>query len=218
MRKLFFLFVYLLLAQSAHAESVKTLIIEQAEIEYGPELPDKGRFDIRLPDEMLVESEYVSDFWMDRDSGRFIAIVVSETGSSWRINGNAVLVVPVPVVTRQVQPDEIVTSSDLMIIELPFVRVSTFALTDTKDIVGMQVRRVLTKGRPILKQSVIPPVVISRGARVTIQVQSGALSITTQGKSLSDAHLGQLVRVVNIESKKTITGIARGNGLVEIVN
>lgn len=217
MRQLALILILIIFARQSQAELLSSLITERAEVEFGAEMPVNGQFDVRFPKGMIETAEYISDFWMDRESGRFIAIVVTEDGSNLRINGNAMLMVPVPVVTRQLLPDEIIRASDLTIIELPFARVNTFAVTRAEDLVGMQVRRTLTRGRPIQRQSVMPPIVVSRGARVTIQVRSGALFISVRGKALSDAYLGQEVRVVNLESNKTVSGIARTGGIVEII-
>jgi flagellar basal body P-ring formation protein FlgA len=210
------LFALNLFSPAAFAEKVSDLVIERAEAEFGPEMPVNGRFEVRLPEDMVSIADYITEFWIDRDSGRFIAIVATEDGTLKRINGVAILKVPVPVATRRILPGEIVTTGDLSIIEMPFARVNAFAITNADDLIGMQVRRVLTRGRPVQRQSVIPPIVVARGSRVTIQVKSGSLFLSTWGKALSDAYLGQEVRVVNLESNKTVVGIARSNGIVEV--
>lgn len=207
-----------LLATPAFAEKLTDLVIERAEAEFGMEMPSNGRFEVRLPEGVGSVADYITEFWIDRDSGRFIAIIATQNGILKRVNGVAILKVPVPVVTRRILPDEIVTSADLSTIELPLARVNAFAIMDVNDLIGMQVRRVLARGRPVQRQSVIPPIVVSRGSRVTIQVKSGSLFLTARGKALSDAYLGQEVRVVNLESNKTVVGIARRKGIVEIRN
>ena len=198
------------------AAKVNDLVVEKSEQEYGLEMPANGHFDIRTPEGTPSEADYIADFWMDRASGRFAAIVVKSDGSTSRIDGAAVLTIPVPVVTRQMLPDEIITKTDLAVVDMPQARIGGFTVTDKQQLLGMQVRRVLARGRPIQRQSITPPVVIARGARVTIEVKSGSLFLSAQGKALSDAFLGQNVRVVNLNSNKTVQGIARSNGIVEV--
>jgi flagella basal body P-ring formation protein FlgA len=118
-------------------------------------------------------------------------------------------------VNRRVQPDEIIQPRDIEMIDMAWARVHAFAITDYEELVGMQVRRMLAPGRPVHHQSVTPPVIVSRGDQVTIELQYGALKLTAKGKAIADAHLGQEVRVVNLSSNKTITAIATGDGLVE---
>lgn len=199
----------------AQAASVSELVAERSEQEYGTILPQNGTFDIRIAEGAPEEGEFIQEFWIDQNTGQFIANLVTPSGNIRRIQGLAILNVPVPVVTRRIQPDEIVASNDIQMIDMPWARVHAFAITDYDKLNGMQVRRMLVPGRPIHAQSVIPPIVVSRGERVTIELQYGPLQLTAKGKAISDAHLGQELRVVNLASNKTITAVARADGIVE---
>ena len=199
----------------ANAAEATQLVAERAVTEFGAAMPDKGRFDVRLAADLPQEGEFISDFWIDKKSGQFIANLVTSKGETRRIWGVAVLTVPIPVPTRRMQPDEIIAAPDIEIIEMAWQRVNAFAVLDPNELIGKQVRRMLTQGRPVQLQSVIPPIVISRGQKVTIEFYRGALYLTAEGKAISDAYLGQEVKVVNLSSRKTIVGIARGDGKVE---
>lgn len=199
----------------ADAASVSQLVAERSEQEYGAVLPHNGTFDIRVAEGAPNEGEFIREFWMDPDSGQFIANLVTTTGNIRRIQGLAILNVPVPVVTRRIQPEEIVASGDIKMVNMPWARVHAFAITDYEKLNGMQARRMLVPGRPVHTQSVIPPIIVSRGERVTIELQYGPLQLTAKGKAISDAHLGQALRVVNLASNKTITAVARADGIVE---
>ncbi len=199
----------------ANAAEVTELVAERAVTEFAAAMPDKGRFDVRLAADLPQQGDYISDFWIDRKNGQFIANLVTEQGDTKRIWGVAVLTVPIPVPTRRMLPDEIIAAPDIEIIEMPWQRVNAFAVLSPDELIGKQVRRMLTQGRPVQLQSVIPPIVISRGQKVTIEFYRGPLYLTAEGKAISDAYLGQEVKVVNLSSKKTIVGIARGDGKVE---
>ena len=93
----------------------------------------------------------------------------------------------------------------------------TGLVTDPQQVVGKQVRRMLSSGRPIQSQSIIEPLVIDRGDRVDIFFNDGLLALTSPGRALSDAHMGQEVRIVNLVSNKTVTAVATGNGTVEVL-
>lgn len=204
-----------LAALPAGAAEVTDLVAERATRDFGPELPEQGYFKVRLADGLPNEGELIREFWIDKDTGQFIANVLTASGEIRRVWGLATLTVPVPVPVRRILPDTIVRPEDVQTIELPWSRVNAYAVTDTDGLVGMQVRRMLTPGRPVQLQSVMPPLIITRGDRVTIQLTHGSLQLSAEGKAISDAHLGQEVRVVNLSSNKTIVGIARGDGLVE---
>lgn len=197
------------------AAEITALVAERATQDYGPGMPDKGFFNIRMAEGLPSQGEFIREFWIDRDTGQFIANVITDRGDVQRIWGLATLTLPVPVPVRRIMPDEVVQPEDVETVDLPWARVNAYAVTEAEGLIGMQVRRMLNPGRPVQLQSVMPPVIISRGDRVTIQLSHGALQLSAEGKAISDAHLGQEVRVVNLSSNKTIVGIARADGLVE---
>lgn len=49
-----------------------------------------------------------------------------------------------------------------------------------------------------------------------IELRYGAMRLSANGKAITDAHLGQEVRVVNLSSNKTIVAVATGDGIVEV--
>jgi flagella basal body P-ring formation protein FlgA len=210
------IFLLLMIAPPALATATTELVAERAVTELGPTMPDNGWFEVRLDADLPQDGEFISDFWIDKKSGQFIANMVTTSGDTKRIWGVAVLTVSIPVPIRRMLPDEIIGETDIEIIEMPWQRVNAYAVLTADDLLGKQVRRLLNQGRPVQLQSVIPPIVVSRGQLVTIEFYRGPLYLTAEGKAISDAHLGQEVKVVNLASKMTIVGIARGEGKVEV--
>lgn len=204
-----------LAAVPSMASDIAGLVSERAAQEFGAAMPERGFFNIRLAEGGPREGSFIREFWIDRDTGQFIANVITDLGEVRRVWGVATLTQPVPVPVRRLMPDDIVRAEDIEMVDLPWARVNAYAVTETSALVGMQVRRMLSPGRPVQVQSVQPPIIISRGERVTIQLSYGTLELAAEGKAISDAHLGQEVRVVNLSSNKTIVGIARADGLVE---
>jgi flagella basal body P-ring formation protein FlgA len=207
----------LMLAAPALAEPLDVLIEERARAEYGTTLPDAGQFEITVKDDLLGDVVTLAEFWMDIQTGKFLANAVLSTGDVQRIGGLALVTVPVPVPARRLLPDQIIGDADLVLAHLPLGRVGGYVITDAEEIVGKQVRRVLSPGRPIQSQSIIQPLVIDRGDRVEIHFSDGLLALTSPGRALSDAHRGQEIRIVNLISNKTVTAIATGDGTVEIL-
>ncbi|MDC0739459.1 flagellar basal body P-ring formation chaperone FlgA [Cognatishimia sp. SS12] len=197
------------------AAPITELVAERAAAEYAVAMPENGYFSVRLADGLPRDGEYIQEFWVDQDTGQFIANVVSDRGTIQRVFGLAVLTVPIPMVNRRIQPEEIIQPQDIEMVDVPWARVHNFAVIERENLEGMQVRRMLAAGRPVHRQSVIPPIVVARGDRVTIQLQFGGMHLTAKGKAISDAHKGQELRVVNLASNKTIIAVARANGLVE---
>jgi flagella basal body P-ring formation protein FlgA len=66
-----------------------------------------------------------------------------------------------------------------------------------------------------LEQPMAAPKLVRRGQPVTLVVRSGTLTISAQGRALSDGRAGDLVRVVS-SSSRTIDGIVEGPGTVRV--
>lgn len=205
-----------LCASLAGAEPLGVLIDEKARESIGPAMPSRGRFDITVNPGAPDKAVLISAWWRDPATGRFIANVVTENGDVRRIGGLATLLVSVPVPVRRLMPGDIVGPTDIGEIELPAARLGAFAILDPAELVGMQVRSLLTEGRPVMVQSVMPPVVVGRGDLVTIRYLDGPLELSAPGRALGDAHRGQEVRIVNLVSNATVAGIASADGIVEV--
>ncbi|MGR3571035.1 flagellar basal body P-ring formation chaperone FlgA [Brevirhabdus sp.] len=204
-------------AAPARAASPETLVEEQAREAWGAELPEGASIRVSVQDPKPVDALIISAYWMDRDSGRFLANAVMENGQEKRIQGLALATMTLPVPNRRVMPGEILTEADLTELELPLRRVSAFAVLGRDDLLGKQVRRMLTRGRPVMSRSVTEPLVIDRGDRVSIVFDDGKLRVTAPGRALDDAQRGQELRIVNLVSSRTLRGIAREDGLVEVL-
>lgn len=207
----------LALGTAAQAAQVSTLIAEKAAAETGAAMPADGSFEVQLYPGGPDEAKLVSAFWMDQSSGQFAANVVTDQGETWRVTGVATLMVEVPVPLRRLLPGAIVTKADLTLQDLPYERVNSFAVLQRSQLVGMQVKRVLAAGRPVQAQSVTPPIVVGQGDRVLIEYHKGRMALSVPGRAITSAQADQQVRVINLVSNRTVTGIARRAGLVEVM-
>ncbi|WP_407496434.1 flagellar basal body P-ring formation chaperone FlgA [Pseudooceanicola sp. MF1-13] len=199
------------------AEDVTTLIEERARDRFGAELPDNAGFHITTPDGAPEQAVMLSAFWMNKDTGRYLANAVLEDSRVIRLEGLAIATLNVPVPLRRMQPGDRISAEDLGLVKLPLARVGAFTVTDNEDLVGMQVKRLLTQGRPIMTQSITKPVIIGRGDRISIRYDDGLLSLSAPGKALDDAYKGEEVRIVNLVSNTSLTGVAVEKGIVEII-
>ncbi|WP_375176195.1 flagellar basal body P-ring formation chaperone FlgA [Pseudooceanicola sp.] len=210
------LFVFVLPA-AVLAEDVKALIEESARDRLGAELPEGAGFHITTPSGAPQQAIMLSAFWMDKQTGRYLANAVEEDGAVTRLEGVAIATMDVPVPLKRMRPGDRITAEDLGSVKLPLARIGGYTVTIPEKLVGMEVRRMLTQGRPIMTQSVTKPIIIDRGDRISIRYDDGLLALSAPGKALADAHQGQEIRVVNLASNTSLTGIATGEGIVEII-
>lgn len=212
----FALFLSVISASMAQAVPISVLVDEKARESVGAAMPARGRFDISIQPGAPEKAVIISAWWMDAATGRYIANVVTHSGETRRISGMATLTVSVPVPLRRMMPGDIIDETDLGVIDLPAARLGAYAVIDPADLTGMQVRSLLTEGRPVMTQSVMEPLVVNRGDLVTIRYLDGALELSSPGRALANAHRGQDVRIVNLVSNATVSGIASADGIVEV--
>lgn len=79
-------------------------------------------------------------------------------------------------------------------------------------VVGQEARVALYAGRPIRIGDVGPPAVIERNQIVMLVYQRGGIVISTEGRALDRAGPGDLIRVMNLSSRTTVTAQIGING------
>ncbi|KMQ74258.1 flagellar basal body P-ring formation chaperone FlgA [Marinobacter subterrani] len=90
------------------------------------------------------------------------------------------------------------------------------AITETQEAVGMEVRRSINAGALITPDMLSAPAAVERGDHVIITARSGGFSVSSRGKALASAGIGEQVLVENLRSSRTVKGNVVGPGHVEI--
>jgi flagella basal body P-ring formation protein FlgA len=188
---------------------------EQIAIEYAGKVPE-----IAVALEATAELD-VQSLAYDRSSGRFSALLLAGAGhaSAQRlpVAGRAVPTRTIPVLRRQVATGEIVRANDIMEIEAREDALRRDAIVDASRIVGQSARRALRPGDVLREGDLRAPVLVARNGLVTIQLRMGAMSLTAQGRALEEGARGETVRVVNVQSRRTIEATVVGPDTVAIV-
>lgn len=86
------------------------------------------------------------------------------------------------------------------------------AVTDPSQIVGMEARVALFAGRPIRPGDVGFPAVVERNQIIPLLYDRNGLVISTEGRALGRAGPGDLIRVMNISSRSTVTARIGADG------
>ncbi|MGV6819229.1 MAG: flagellar basal body P-ring formation chaperone FlgA [Parvularcula sp.] len=87
---------------------------------------------------------------------------------------------------------------------------------DVQALVGRETIRTIYPGKPILRTQTKEADLIERNDLVRIIAKRGALRIETQGRALGAGTIGTEIRVMNLESKRTIVATIAGDGIVEV--
>ena len=82
--------------------------------------------------------------------------------------------------------------------------------------VGMQARRQLRAGQAIRTADLAKPDLVQRDQNVTLIYEAPGIYLTMRGKALDNGTEGDVVNVMNLQSKRTLSGTVIGRGQVSI--
>src|SRR5690606_7771109 len=85
-----------------------------------------------------------------------------------------------------------------------------------ESVSGMMMRRPVNAGTVVTPDLLEAPNAIERGDHVIITARSGSFSVSSRGKALASAGVGEQVLVENLRSSRTVKARAVGPGRVEI--
>lgn len=128
-----------------------------------------------------------------------------------RIAGEVERIVSLPVLKTSMTNGDIISVRDLDFVSVPVKSLPKDIILDADKITGQTPRRLATAGKPLSFNDLVPPQMVGRGETVTLVFQDGGIVVSTKGKSLQDGAMGDLIRVTNITSNKSLSGIVTGS-------
>ena len=196
---------------------VATLVEERLLATSDRQIPSDGRIELRLPQGLPEMGVRLDDFTFDARSGMFVARLINAQGESIGFRGQALIAVPIYVPVRRLPTGTLLSEADFHMVDIAMMALPAHTLRSPQDILGMESRRILLGGRPVVAGSISEPLVVERGDMVTIILSSGGLNLSAPGKALEDGAKGQDVRIVNLKSNATLTAKVVTEGVVEVV-
>jgi len=154
----------------------------------------------------------------DPRSGRVSAVVGDGGSQRISVSGKIYRMAEAPVPARRLSVGHIVRERDLHWITVRASALDRNVLVEEQLIVGQAVRRPLTEGRPIRTGDVEPPLLVQRKGMVTITLETPRMKLTAQGRALEDGALGDVVRIENIQSRRTIEATVTGPNAVTVMS
>jgi flagella basal body P-ring formation protein FlgA len=134
-----------------------------------------------------------------------------------RFTGTVVEMVTAIVTTRALTRGETIKVSDLMTERRPKGEVGPEGLADASDALGLSVRQGVRSGQPLRRTDLMKAELLHRDETVTLVYEVPGILITTQGKALESGSEGDLISVLNVQSKRTIQGVVTGPNRVSIM-
>jgi flagella basal body P-ring formation protein FlgA len=155
----------------------------------------------------------------DPRSGHFDAVLeipgsVSARRLPLRFSGTAIETMETAVLTRPLARGEIVRQADIVTERRPKTEIGSDVARDPARIVGLSVRRALRAGQPLRHADLMRPELVQRNENVTLVFEAPGIMLTSLAKALETGAEGDLISVLNVQSKRTVHGVVTGPGIV----
>jgi len=162
----------------------------------------------------------VEELELDAASGRFSAVLVGIVGDELRFRlpagGRLQSLIELPVLARPVLAGERIAAADLEWISVAPNRLRPTSLREAGQLIGSEARRPLQPGRVLSARDVQPFRLVVRGATVRLVYDGPGLELRALGIAQGDGGLGELVQVVNLDSRQQLQGVVVGPNQVAL--
>jgi flagella basal body P-ring formation protein FlgA len=156
----------------------------------------------------------------DNRSGRFDVTLEVPTGATnrgiLRLSGRAVATVDVMTVTRAIERGTVLKDADVLIERHPRAEVTREFVTERDRVVGFAARANLQPGAPLRAADLMKPELIQRNDAVTLIYEVPGITLTIRGKASDGGAEGDVINVLNEQTKRTVQGIIVGPGRVVV--
>jgi len=120
------------------------------------------------------------------------------------------------VLARPLAAGEIVKAADVNVVRRPKAEFAANVITNPAQAIGLAARRAMRPGDVIRQTDLAKPEVVSRNDNVTITYEVPGITLTMRGKALEGGALGDVVNVLNEQSKRSIQATIAGRGHVVV--
>jgi flagella basal body P-ring formation protein FlgA len=156
----------------------------------------------------------------DARSGRFDATLEVPTGGTnrglLRLSGRAAATVDVVTVLRPIDRGAVLKDEDVQVERHPRGDITRDIVTDRDQAIGFAARANLQPGRPLRAADLMKPELIQRNETVTIVYEVPGIVLTVRGKAIDGGADGDVINVLNEQTKRTVQGVVVGPGRVII--
>jgi len=118
--------------------------------------------------------------------------------------------------THEIVLGQVLKASDLAVERRPKAASTSTALIAVAQAEGLSAKHALRAGQVIRQADVAKPELVGRGETVTIMFQVPGIMVTVLGKASDSGALGDVISVVNVQSKHTIQATVIGPGRVSV--
>jgi|SRR4051812_25350907 flagella basal body P-ring formation protein FlgA len=155
----------------------------------------------------------------DKASGRFdVTFELASTRAQWRYTGTAIETVEAAVAMRPLARGDLVKQNDISIERRPKSEFASEPPASAAAIVGLVARSNVRTGQGLRNSDLMKPEIVKKNEMVLLHYEVPGIVLTMRGQALESGTEGDLVNVLNIQSKRTIQGVVTGPGRITILS
>lgn len=117
---------------------------------------------------------------------------------------------------RTLERHDVITEEDVRLEKMNLAELKTDVMTDPGEVIGKRVKRTVEVNSPLRLNFLEVPPMVKRGDMVTIVAESDVLKITTKGLVTESGCKGEMVKVINVNSRKELFAKVRDARTVEV--
>jgi flagellar basal body P-ring formation protein FlgA len=153
----------------------------------------------------------------DKTGGRFdVTFELANPRVQWRYTGTAVETVEAAIITRPLARGDIVKQNDISVERRPKSEFASEPPASAADLVGRAARNNVRAGQSLRTSDVMKPEIVKKNEMVLLHYEVPGIVLTMRGQALESGTEGDMVNVLNIQSKRTMQGVVTGPGRVTI--
>jgi flagella basal body P-ring formation protein FlgA len=163
----------------------------------------------------------VSDLDYDANTGRFSA-ALSVAGKAMepihiRMTGRVDDTVELPVATTKVLAGSVLRAEDMRMARVHMTVLRGEVVRRPDDVIGMQAKRQIAAGQPLVLAELARPGVVGKGAVVLMVLDSPGIALTAQGQATEAGAIGERIRVLNPVSRAVVEAEVIGPNRVRVM-
>jgi flagella basal body P-ring formation protein FlgA len=152
-------------------------------------------------------------------TGHFTARVraPADDGEIFAVYGRATPAKPIATLNRDIKAGEILSVDDVSEQPIEMGRAAQDSITDVSAAIGLAAKRQMRAGQKLRESDLERPRMMKKGDIVTLIYEVPGMTLTAQGRAVTDAAAGDVVSIVNSQSHRTVEAkvTATGTAVVE---
>jgi flagella basal body P-ring formation protein FlgA len=113
---------------------------------------------------------------------------------------------PVAVAVKNIKRGEPILESDFSMVKKDLTDLRRGFFVDKTDLNGLVAARSIAAGAAISLQCVERPIAVKRGKIVVAEIKGKGFRITAMAKAMDNGRVGDVIRLTNVDSRRTFTG------------